>query len=81
MCLVLNWYRMIAHDLKTRNRNLATQIQKSSELLTGMIEKICTNKLYAQHYLDFVETVVYSESPTFAETIGNLGLLVDRLTA
>jgi predicted nucleotidyltransferase component of viral defense system len=73
--------RTIDHDLKTRDRNLATQIQSLQALLNGMMGKLRANQLYARHYLDFVETVVYGTSPSFVEAVGNLGILVDRLTS
>ena len=72
-------YKTVANDLKTRDRGLAERIKDPVELLTGLTEKLSTNKVYARHYQDFVESLAYGESPSFKEAIESLGRLTDRL--
>jgi predicted nucleotidyltransferase component of viral defense system len=72
-------YKTVANDLKTRDRSLAERIKDPIELLTGLTEKLSTNKAYARHYQDFVESLAYGESPSFKEAIESLGQLTDRL--
>jgi predicted nucleotidyltransferase component of viral defense system len=72
-------YRTIARDLETRDRELANLIESPEELLSKLIEKLTGNKLYQNHYQDFVETVAYGESPTFQEAIAALNSLTTRI--
>jgi predicted nucleotidyltransferase component of viral defense system len=72
-------YKTVANDLKTRDRVLAERIKDPIELLTGLTEKLSTNKVYARHYQDFVESLAYGESPSFKEAIESLGRLTNRL--
>jgi predicted nucleotidyltransferase component of viral defense system len=72
-------YKTVANDLKTRDRDLAERIQDPIELLNQLTEKLGTNKLYARHYQDFVESLAYGQSPSFDEAIKCLNQLTERL--
>ena len=68
-----NWSKLsletISHDLKTRDRSLASQIDSPQELLHQLVAKLRGNQLYRQHYRDFVEDFAYGESLAFDEAI------------
>jgi predicted nucleotidyltransferase component of viral defense system len=72
-------YRTIARDLETRDRELANLLKSPEELLSKLIEKLMSNKLYQSHYQDFVETVAYGESPTFQAAIAALNSLTSKI--
>jgi predicted nucleotidyltransferase component of viral defense system len=72
-------YRTIARDLETRDRELANLIKSPGELLSKLIEKLMSNKLYQSHYQDFVETVAYGESPTFQAAVAALNSLTSKI--
>ena len=78
-----NWSKLsletISHDLKTRDRSLASQIDSPQELLNQLVTKLRGNQLYRQHYRDFVEDFAYGESLAFDEAIHSLSSLIDRL--
>jgi hypothetical protein len=72
-------YCTIARDLETRDRELANLLKSPGELLSNLIEKLMSNKLYQSHYQDFVETVAYGESPTFQAAITALNSLTSKI--
>jgi Nucleotidyl transferase AbiEii toxin, Type IV TA system len=72
-------YRTIAHDLETRDRELANLLKSPGELLSKLIEKLTSNQLYQSHYQDFVETVAYGESPTFQTAVAALNSLTSKI--
>ena len=78
-----NWSKLsletISHDLKTRDRSLASQIDSPQELLNQLVAKLRGNQLYRQHYRDFVEDFAYGESLAFDEAIDSLSSLINRL--
>jgi predicted nucleotidyltransferase component of viral defense system len=78
-----NWSKLsletISHDLKTRDKSLASQIDSPQELLNQLVDKLDGNQLYRKHYREFVEDFAYGESLVFDEAIASLRDLVDRL--
>jgi predicted nucleotidyltransferase component of viral defense system len=78
-----NWSKLsletISHDLKTRDKSLASQIDSPQELLNQLVDKLGGNQLYREHYRGFVEDFTYGESLAFDEAIDSLRNLIDRL--
>ena len=78
-----NWSKLsletISHDLKTRDKSLASQIDSPQELLNQLVDKLGGNQLYRKHYREFVEDFAYGESIVFDEAIDSLRDLIDRL--
>jgi predicted nucleotidyltransferase component of viral defense system len=78
-----NWSKLsletISHDLKTRDKSLASQIDSPQELLNQLVDKLDGNQLYRKHYREFVEDFAYGESLVFDEAIASLRDLIDRL--
>jgi predicted nucleotidyltransferase component of viral defense system len=72
-------YKTVANDLKTRDRGLAERIKDPMELLTQLTKKLGTNRLYARHYQDFVESLTYGQSPSFNEAVKSLTQLTNQL--
>ncbi len=78
-----NWSKLsletISHDLKTRDKSLASQIDSPQELLNQLVDKLGGNQLYRKHYREFVEDFAYGESLAFDQAIASLRDLIDRL--
>lgn len=78
-----NWSKLsletISHDLKTRDKSLASQIDSPQELLNQLVDKLRSNHLYREHYREFVGDFTYGESLAFDEAIDSLRNLIDRL--
>jgi hypothetical protein len=75
----------LVRDVYKRDRStflkcqLANLIKSPGELLSKLIEKLTSNKLYQSHYQDFVETVAYGESPTFQAAVAALNSLTSKI--
>ena len=67
-------YRTIAIDRARDNKRKLDDLNPR-QLLTELIEKLGGNKLYAEHYTDFVQSVAYGESKSFADALDSLNSL------
>jgi Nucleotidyl transferase AbiEii toxin, Type IV TA system len=79
-----NWSKLsletIAHDLKTRDKSLASKIDSPQELLSQLVNRLNSNPLYRQHYREFVENFAYGESLSFDDAKDSLVGLTKCLT-
>jgi predicted nucleotidyltransferase component of viral defense system len=78
-----NWSKLsletISHDLKTRDKSLASQIESPQKLLNQLMNKLGGNPLYREHYRQFVEDFAYGESLSFDRAVESLSDLTKRL--
>ena len=78
-----NWSKLslktISHDLKTRDKSLASQFNSPQELLNQLVNKLVSNQLYREHYRNFVEDFTYGASLSFDEAIDSLSALTGKL--
>ena len=71
-------YRTIDLD---RGRDKTGKLNENNprQLLTGLMEKLSGNKLYAEHYEDFVQSVAYGSSKSFADALDSLNSLSSKV--
>jgi Nucleotidyl transferase AbiEii toxin, Type IV TA system len=63
-----------ALSYQTIDRNLSDE-NNPRQLLTGLMEKLSGNRLYAEHYADFVQSVAYGASKSFVDALDSLNSL------
>ncbi len=59
--------------------NLTNRFKTSQDLLNRLIDKLGNNRLYREHYQDFVEDFTYGRSLSFDEAVASLSDLIRRL--
>lgn len=59
--------------------NLTNRFKTSQDLLNRLIDKLVNNRLYREHYQDFVEDFTYGRSLSFDEAVASLSDLIRRL--
>ena len=64
-------YRTIDSD-RARDKTGKLNDKSPRQLLTGLIEKLSGNRLYAEHYEDFVQSVAYGTSKSFVDALDSL---------